>query len=599
MLEKLFFKVDNYILVNFIENDNVINLFVKSKIKSCSCPCCGVVSNKYHSTYVRKIQDTPIHNKETWLNVSAYEFVCQNPDCKVTTFTENLPFARKNKVKTDALIQFILAISICLSSTSASLILSFLGVKISPDSIDNLLKKVEIKDNPDIESIGIDEVATRKGIHYATAIYDLNDHHLIALLDGRDSNTVKEWLVNHKKIKMVARDRASAYASAISEILPKCTQVADRFHLFANLLEYLKEIFNDKMPKNIYIYKDEIIEKEQIPKVKVTEEIDEEYLNKLEYDNTEPLDENGEIIKFYKKRYDLSKDKIKRDENRIKKILRIKTIKEKLKTTSVEKIMEDYHITKRTINRYAKLNNEDIEKMFQRKEYNRKNPNMEDYINIIYKMIKDNIKQEYIYLYIKKKGCKLTKNSIYEYINLIIKNNNMKYKNYTEKMYIKHEYPKDLIIIKKNEILKNILTIEKNRKEEKINKYIEKIKNKYEVVKKVEIIFKDFHDVMFSKDEEMIDIFIEMYQKEIEPFCKSIKKDIAPVKNAISYTINSGFVEGNNNKFKLIKRIVYGKQKLCNLFKKSYLNFLITTNNFNIEEIVESVLYEKNKNHII
>ncbi|MEE1031858.1 MAG: transposase, partial [Ruminococcus sp.] len=43
---------------------------------------------------------------------------------------------------------------------------------------------------------------------------------------------------------------------------------------------------------------------------------------------------------------------------------------------------------------------------------------------------------------------------------------------------------------------------------------------------------------------------------------------MAPVKNAISHPESSGFVEGNNNKFKLIKRIVYGRSGLVNLSKK-------------------------------
>lgn len=81
---------------------------------------------------------------------------------------------------------------------------------------------------------------------------------------------------------------------------------------------------------------------------------------------------------------------------------------------------------------------------------------------------------------------------------------------------------------------------------------------------------------MFSEKTELLDSFIEKSKDKVPSFCKGLKKDIAPVKNAISYSINSGFVEGNNNKFKLIKRIVYGKQKLCNLFKKSYLCFLVT-----------------------
>ena len=96
---------------------------------------------------IQLIQDTPIHNTETWLNVTAYEFQCNNKECKVTTFVEELPFARKNKVKTDALVQFILSISVFLNSTSESLILSFLGVKVSADSIDDIIKNIKDHSN--------------------------------------------------------------------------------------------------------------------------------------------------------------------------------------------------------------------------------------------------------------------------------------------------------------------------------------------------------------------------------------------------------------------------------------------------------------------
>lgn len=81
-------------------------------------------------------------------------------------------------------------------------------------------------ENPDVEEIGVDDVAIRKGQTYATAVYDLKDHHLIALFEGRDAKTLKQWLKSHQKIKLVARDRASAYAAAIKEVLPECIQMA-------------------------------------------------------------------------------------------------------------------------------------------------------------------------------------------------------------------------------------------------------------------------------------------------------------------------------------------------------------------------------------
>ena len=39
----------------------------------------------------------------------------------------------------------------------------------------------------------------------------------VAILDGRDGTTLKEWLKNNQHIKAVTRDRASAYAKVISE----------------------------------------------------------------------------------------------------------------------------------------------------------------------------------------------------------------------------------------------------------------------------------------------------------------------------------------------------------------------------------------------
>ena len=76
-----------------------------------------------------------------------------------------------------------------------------------------------------------------------------------------------------------------------------------------------------------------------------------------------------------------------------------------------------------------------------------------------------------------------------------------------------------------------------------------------------------------------VDDNIENVKSGIQGFIKSIKKDIAPVKAAISFNESSGFVEGNNNKFKLIKRILYGRCNLVNLFKKCFSIFSLKSSN--------------------
>ena len=84
-----------------------------------------------------------------------------------------------------------------------------------------------------------------------------------------------------------------------------------------------------------------------------------------------------------------------------------------------------------------------------------------------------------------------------------------------------------------------------------------------------------------------LDEYLGKYgSSEIGSFCNGIKKDITPVKNAISLSVNSGFVEGNNNKFKVLKRIVYGRSRLVNLEKKCKLAFLPKNQDFSLSALL-------------
>ena len=60
--------------------------------------------------------------------------------------------------------------------------------------------------------------------------------------------TLKDWLKQNKHVTAVTRDRASAYAKAVEEILPDCMQIADRFHLHQNLMEAVNKILGREVP---------------------------------------------------------------------------------------------------------------------------------------------------------------------------------------------------------------------------------------------------------------------------------------------------------------------------------------------------------------
>lgn len=309
---------ENHYVYAHDEKEDSLHIYIKSKEHDCACPVCGKMSTRRHATYKRTLQDTPIHCKQTFLHANVYKYDCENPECDCKVFMETLPFAKASQVRTDALNTLILATSMFLSNEGASKVLALLGIQVSNDTIQRLYDRIEFVDDPDVEEIGVDDVAIRKGRTYATAIYDLKDHHLIALLDGRDGAPLKEWLASHNKVRLVARDRASAYASAISEILPNCVQVADRFHLLQNLLEYMKDIFKEEMPPKIYIQNGELSEKEpdKILKEKIP---DSSLFDNLHYDNTAPKDPDGNEVIYDNKKHSLNSPQYQHQKERRKK----------------------------------------------------------------------------------------------------------------------------------------------------------------------------------------------------------------------------------------------------------------------------------------
>lgn len=284
------------IIYKWNETDESIEIFIKSKKKITTCPCCGEKTETLHNTYNRRIQVMPINMKPTYVNVKCYKYKCVNKDCKQKVIMDDLAFVSPSQVKSDDLICTILGISAFLSNEGSSKVLKSLGIKCSNDTIKRMYDHIIIEDDKDITEIGVDDVATRKGHTYATAIYDMKDHHLLALLDGRDGKNFRKWLKDHPKITKVTRDRATAYAKAINNFLPNCTQIADRFHMLQNLLGYLEDIFKSELPNEIVIQDDEI---QDNPEMQLGPDSKTQSLIKsLNYDNSNPVDNEGKEISF-------------------------------------------------------------------------------------------------------------------------------------------------------------------------------------------------------------------------------------------------------------------------------------------------------------
>lgn len=288
---------------------------------------------------------------------------------------EALPFAKPSQVCTDALNTLILATSMflgnegrvkcCRCSVSRSATIRYSGCMTRLNlSMTRMWKRLALMMS-----------LSERGKTYATAIYDLRDHHLIALLDGRDGGALKEWLKSHNKVRLVARDRASAYASTISEVLPGCVQVADRFHLLQNLLGYMKDIFKEDMPPKIYIQDGNISEKapEKILKEKTPED---SFLESLHYDNTPPVDSSGNVIAYDNKKHDLNSAQYQHQEKTRKKQQLIRDIQyywNGQENPQIKKAAEAFGIISPTAKKYIFITQEDFNSLGHPANYKKGN----------------------------------------------------------------------------------------------------------------------------------------------------------------------------------------------------------------------------------
>lgn len=254
------FYPQNLLIESVFSENNEIHIIMRSQTKKCNCPKCMTESSSLHATHHRKVQDLPIYGKRVILDINLYEFNCVNPECSATSFTETFEnFLNNYSYMTERLVDLMTTLALETSCESCARILKSMNIKTSGDTvIRTLIKRYEKQSEPECGcAIGVDDFAYKKRHTYGTIIVDEETHKPVAILDGRDGTALKEWLKKNKQVKTVTRDRASAYAKAVEEILPDCMQIADRFHLHQNLMDAVNKILSREIASTTAIVSEE------------------------------------------------------------------------------------------------------------------------------------------------------------------------------------------------------------------------------------------------------------------------------------------------------------------------------------------------------
>lgn len=110
-----------------------------------------------------------------------------------------------------------------------------------------------IVDKSSVTKVCVDDFAFRKRYTYGTVMVDLETHRIIDIIDSHETKQVEEWLRTYPNLKVVSRDGAQTYASAVRNAHPSAMQISDRFHLIKNLSDAVEKYLHRLFPSRLVI----------------------------------------------------------------------------------------------------------------------------------------------------------------------------------------------------------------------------------------------------------------------------------------------------------------------------------------------------------
>jgi transposase len=225
-----------FVVVSAIHDESTTTITVRGTKNAGTCPSCGTVSRRVHSTYQRQARDLPLSGRSVQLMIIARRFRCHAVLCRRQIFAERFaadvlaPSARRTG-RLDCIVHHL---GLALGGRPAASFARRLMLPVSKDTLLRVVRRRARAPTEPLNVIGIDDWAWRRNHRYGTIICDLERRRPVTLLSDREPATAVAWLERHQEITIVARDRGGGYGDAAARALPQATQVADRWHLMEN-----------------------------------------------------------------------------------------------------------------------------------------------------------------------------------------------------------------------------------------------------------------------------------------------------------------------------------------------------------------------------
>ncbi|ABR47720.1 transposase, IS204/IS1001/IS1096/IS1165 family protein [Alkaliphilus metalliredigens QYMF] len=225
-------------------NNGIFEVFAKSAFDFAKCPQCGNVTYIVHDRRHQSYRHLPIWGMPTDIILEKKRYVCncspENP------FDEHYSFFRRYQRYTIAFEEYVLKLAHKNTIKNASDIAD-VGEGTCQRIYNHYAKEALVNCTPEpLRLLGIDDIASRKGHHYDTVIYNQETGNVVAIFPGRKKEDVVAYFKSLPEdvragIEAVSMDMSKSYCFSVLENLPNAMPVIDRFHISQHLHNCIDE----------------------------------------------------------------------------------------------------------------------------------------------------------------------------------------------------------------------------------------------------------------------------------------------------------------------------------------------------------------------